>query len=219
MLTQQLHNSCDCCVEKKSVFISCLCFCHCCEVGDTPWLVPPSNNRCLATKSEEGYRLVPNQSLIMSDHNTPTQSLTELNSSLTITAITLNVGSHVSEAFNQQNNDGAHFSTRTSCVNRVEQRHCLLYTRRSNMACHVKHDRQRQHDVTHAAVWDLEQAAAQRASARSKQGRQAELCQASPETGGGLGGGPFVGEVAGEDSLSFATSSSPTCTNTHTVRV
>lgn len=97
----------------------------------------------------------------------------------------------------------------------VEQRRCLLYTRRSNMACHVKHDRQRQHDVTHAAVWDLEQAAAQRASARSKQGRQAELCQASPETGGGLGGGPFVGEVAGEDSLSFATSSSPTRTNTH----
>lgn len=43
------------------------------------------------------------------------------------------------------------------------------------------------------------------------------LCQASPERGGWLGGGPFVGEVVGGDSLSLATSS-PTCTNTHADR-
>lgn len=54
-------------------------------------------------------------------------------------------------------------------------------------------------------------------SKQGKQGRKSALCQASPERGAWLGGGPFVGEVAGRDSLSLATSS-PTHTNRHTQR-
>jgi len=48
-----------------------------------------------------------------------------------------------------------------------------------------------------------------------KPGRQPALCQASPERGGRLASGTFVGEVAGVDSLSFATSS-PFSTKMHT---
>lgn len=66
------------------------------------------------------------------------------------------------------------------------------------------------HTWVHVWLW----AAGQIASVQAKQGWWSVLCQASPERGGWLGGGPFVGEVAGEDSLSFATSS-PTCANTH----
>ena len=74
----------------------------------------------------------------------------------------------------------------------------------------------RSNKVVSECVKHERQKAGQTASKRGEQGRRlSELCRASPERGGGLGGGPFVGEVAGEDSLSFATSS-PTCTNTHT---
>lgn len=52
-------------------------------------------------------------------------------------------------------------------------------------------------------------------AAGHKQARGRTRCQASPARGGWAGGGPFVGEVAGEDSLSLATSS-PTYTDTHT---
>lgn len=61
---------------------------------------------------------------------------------------------------------------------------------------------------------DLKQAAAQ-----IYKTRQAAPGRASPGRGGWLGEGPFVGEVAEGDSLSFATSSPTyTDTDTHTVR-
>lgn len=69
--------------------------------------------------------------------------------------------------------------------------------------------------LKHGLMGDSEQAAGKIASMQGEQGRWSGLCQASPERGVWLGGGPFVGEVAGGDSLSFTTSS-PTCTNTHT---
>ena len=57
--------------------------------------------------------------------------------------------------------------------------------------------------------------AASRHSLQGKQGRQAVLCYASPDRGGGLDGGFFVGEVVRGDSLSLATSS-PARKHTHT---
>lgn len=61
-------------------------------------------------------------------------------------------------------------------------------------------------ETAEARVWE---------QAAGEQCRGSALCQASPERGGWLGGGPFTGEVAGGDSLSLATSS-PTHTETHT---
>lgn len=48
----------------------------------------------------------------------------------------------------------------------------------------------------------------------ARQAEQMWSAKASPERGGWLGGGPFVGEGVGGDSLSLA-ASSPTCTDTH----
>lgn len=109
-----------------------------------------------------------------------------------------------------------HFIAQSFVNEKSDQRQYLLHMRRSNMTVseHLKHERAEtalSHTWVHvrlgARVWSD-------SGMQGKQGKRSMLCQASPERGGLLGGEPFVGDVAGGHSLSFATSS-PTCANTH----